>query len=361
MTKPTIMHQRLYHQQIEHPRLPDVAAVASWLGAVQGQDYPGAKWSLGLRLPGSTDAQIEQAIADKIIVRTWVMRGTLHLMAAADVRWLVDLVGPRLIAGGARRYRELELDEATLTRSADILVNALAGDKQLDRRALLAILEQQGISTAGQRGIHMLSHASLQGLILQGVTYNNNPTFTRMDEALPDTLTLPRDEALAELARRYFTSRGPATFQDFVHWSGLLTRDARAGLAVAKDHLVEDKIDGESYWLSPNTPPTPKPSPTAYALPGFDEYILGYKNRDAMLDPQHAEKICPGRNGVFYPTMVIDGRVVGTWKRAFKKRSIIVTPAPFDALAADEREAFVQAVQRYGEFHQLPIELTPEE
>jgi hypothetical protein len=290
------------------------------------------------------------------------MRGTLHLLAAADLRWLLDLLGPRLIAGSQRRYIELELDEATLTRSNDMLVNALAGGKQMDRKTLFTILEQQGISTGGQRGIHMLRHASLCGLIFQSVeASHNNATYLRMDEALPHVQTLPRDEALAELAQRYFTSRGPATFQDFVTWSGLLVADARAGFAVARDQLVEDKFAAESYWLSPSTSLAPLPSPTAYALPGFDEYILGYKDRDAVLDPQHAEKICPGRNGVFYPTIVMDGRVVGTWKRTFKKGAVVITPSPFAGLSTDEFEAFAQAAQRFGDYHQVPVVMSPEE
>ncbi|MAS37485.1 MAG: hypothetical protein CL610_26030 [Anaerolineaceae bacterium] len=356
MTMYSVGQQRLYHQQIARPRLDTPQAVVGWLGVLQGQDYPGAKWSIGLRLPGSTDAGIEQAIADRQIVRTWVMRGTLHLVAAQDVRWMMDLIGPRILAQMARRYRQLDIDEASVTRSHDVLLKALAGGQQLTRRALFPILEDNGISTAGQRGIHLLQQASLAGLLVQTTVKNNNPLFMRVDDMLPDAKTIPRDAALAELARRYFTSRGPATLKDFAWWTGMLMTDVRAGLEAVKDTLVEAVIDGTSYWLSPDSVPA-SASPTAYAPPGFDEYLLGYKDRDAVLDPQHVFKVVPGKNGIFFPTMVVDGRVVGVWKRTFKKGKVIVTTAPFDPLGEPEMAAFATAVQRYGDFMGMPVVL----
>jgi hypothetical protein len=349
--------QRLFNQQIEHPRLQHPVEILSWLGAIQGQDYSGAKWSLGLRSAGATDVEIEQAVADAVIVRTWLMRGTLHLVAGADVRWMTELVAPRMIANNARRYRQLELDEATLVRSEDILVKALESGKRLARKALFDIMEQNGISAKGQRGVFMLQRASLDGLIIQGVMESNNATFLRLDEAAPEAKTIPRDEALAELARRYFTSRGPATLQDFAWWSGLAMADARAGLEAAKTALIEETIDGERYWLAATTGLKAKSSPTAYAPPGFDEYLLGYKNRNAVLDPQFAQNVCPGGNGIFYPTIVIDGRMVGVWKRTFKKGKIIVNIAPFTSLSPAEETAFATAIARYGEFMQMPVEI----
>ncbi len=358
MTARSIAQQRLYQQQIEHPRLDDPVAVAAWFGAIQAQDYAGAKWSLGLRVPGSTDAQIEKLIAGHALIRTWAMRGTLHLLAAADLRWLIDLIGPRIINKNQRRYRQLELDEATLERSNSAIIAALADGKQLDRAALLTALEDQGIFTQGQRGYYMLNHASISGLIVQGVEARyNQAMFMRVDEALPASQKLSHEAALAELARRYFVSRGPATLQDFITWSGLLVADAKAGLASVKNQLVADTFDNDEYWFTPDPIPAPALSPTAYTLPGFDEYILGYKNRDAVLDPEHAQKICPGKNGVFYPTIVLDGQVVGTWKRSFKQGSIIIELAPFAPLSTGALAAITQAVRRFGDYHQLPVVL----
>lgn len=349
--------QRLHSQQIEHTRFKTPSQVVTWLGAVQAQDYAGAKWSVGLRLPGSTEADIEQAISHKTIIRTWAVRGTLHFVAAADVRWMLALVAPRIIAGSARRYKELELDARTLARSNATLAKAVQGDKQLTRTALFAILEQQGISTQGQRGVFMLQRASLDGLICQGVMRSNDPTFRSLDDSLPKTKTLERDEALAELAKRYFSSRGPATLQDFVWWSGLLMTDARAGLEAVKAQFVQETLDGKTYWRSRAKPTTKKTALTAYLLPGFDEYLLGYKNRTASLDEPRYRRLTP-TNGMLPPTIVVDGRVVGTWKRTFGKGAVVIAANPFSTFTAADRRAIAVVAQHYSEFLGMPYRLT---
>jgi hypothetical protein len=345
--------QRLAPQRISHPPFTKPDEVVSWLCGLQGQDYEGAKWSIGLRLPGSTQASIEQAITEKSVRRGWFMRGTLHLVAAADVHWLLALLAPRLIAGSARRYRELELDAPTMVRSNDILAKALRDGTQQRRTELLALLEENGISTEGQRAAYLLQRASLDGLICQGNAERNNPLYMALDEAPAHVKTLAREEALAELAKRYFVSRGPATFQDFVAWSDLITSEARAGLEAVKPQLIETTLNGQTYWMA--DAPLTKPDHAAYLLPGFDEYVLGYRDRSAVLEQQYANKIVPGGNGIFYPTIVINGRVVGTWKRTIKKQQMIITPAPFTALTESDQNAFEDAARRYGEYMELPV------
>ncbi len=353
MDATTIARHRLHNHHITRPWLQTPPEVVGWLGAIQGQDYAGAKWSIGLRLPGSTDADIERALAGHAIVRTWLLRGTLHLAAAEDVRWMLALVAPRLIAGNARRYRELELDEPTLARSNDILAAALRDGALRERGELLAILEQHGISTAGQRATYMLQRASLDGLICQGAARRNKPTFYAIDHLPGRPRALARDEALAELARRYFTSRGPATLQDFIWWSGLTASDARAGLESIRAELVEQTVNGTQTWRPATEPPNGELPPVL--LPGFDEYLLGYQDRSAVLDSHYAQRVVPGGNGMFSPTIVIGGRVVGTWQRAVKKRAAIITLSPFAPLSEDELEAIAQAAQRYGAFMELPV------
>ena len=355
---PTIADQRLHHQQLTQTQFTQPHEVAAWLGALQGQDYGGAKWSLGLRLPGSTDADIERAIADKTIVRTWLLRGTLHLVAAADIRWLLELVAPRIIARCARRYRELELDAPTLARSNTLLLNALHGGKLGTRTELLAMLDHNGISTQGQRGVYMLQRASLDGLICQGVTHRNTATYMALDEALPPAKLLVRDEAVAELARRYFTSHGPATLHDFVWWSGLTMGDARAGIAANAAQLIQVTVAAQTYWKHEHLSHRREASPTVYLLPGFDEYLLGYADRSAVLAAEYATRIVPGGNGVFTPTIISDGRVVGTWKRTFRKGAMIIDPHPFTSLTTDEHHAFTVAAERYGAFLSMPVVLS---
>ncbi len=351
-----IAMQRLDSQQIAQTKFKTPREIVTWLGALQAQDYAGAKWSVGLRLPGSAESEIEQALADEIIVRTWVVRGTLHFVAAPDARWMLALVAPRLSAGSARRYKELELDARTLARSNAILAQALQGGKQLARTALLAILEQHGISTQGQRGVYMLQRASLDGLICQGVMQGRDSTFLSLD-SFPKSKTFERDEALAQLAQRYFTSRSPATLQDFVWWSGLSTAEAQAGLAAVQSKFVQETLDGKTYWRASSKPTAKSKSPTAYLLPGFDEYLLGYKDRTASLDEPRYKRLTPP-NGMLPPTIVIDGHVRGTWKRTFEKSAVVIAASPFTKFAAAERRALETAARRYGEFLGMSCRIT---
>jgi len=348
---------RLANQGIANPTFDEPGDVVTWLGALQAQDYLGTLWAIGLRMTNANERRIEQAIADRTIVRTWPMRGTLHFVAPQDVRWLLELLAPRTITKSAGRYRQLELDEATFTRSKEVFANALQGGKQLTRDEMVQLLEQANIATASQRGYHILGRSALDGLICFGAPSGKQQTFTLLDEWVTPTNRLARDEALAELARRYFTSHGPAMLSDFVWWSGLTITDARAGVDLAKSHLDQAMIEGQRYWFSAAMPSKKDHSDPLYLLPGFDEYMLGYMDRRASLDALHTKKIQPGGNGVFSPTIVIDGKVTGTWKRTFKKGMVVIELAPFRPLTPAEINAFSSAAHRYGEFLGMPVVL----
>jgi hypothetical protein len=331
--------------------------VVRWLGAVQAQDYLGALWAVGLRMRSATEASVEQALADRRIVRTWPARGTLHFVAAADVRWMLDLLAPRVIMRSAGRYRQLGLDEATFARSKEVLTGALAGGKQLPREALFRVLDVAGISPAGQRGIHILSRLAQEGVLCFGTRQGKQQTFTLLEEWITPAEPTPRDEALAELTRRYFTSRGPATVQDFVWWSGLTTVEARTGLELARPHLVQEKIGGRTYWLpSASSVPGAAP-PTACLLPAFDEYLVGYRDRDAVLAPEFVRRTNAG-GGMLSPTILIDGQVAGTWKRTLKKGTVVVAPSWFAGPTADQVDAVENAAAAYSAFLGLTLEMT---
>lgn len=239
-----------------------------------------------------------------------------------------------------------------------MIVEALAGGKRLDRPALVAALEQAGIATAGQRTPYLLQRAALELLIGQGVMRGNHPTYFLLDELLPQAKALSRDEALAELTLRYFTSRGPATLKDFIWWSGLASAEASAGLAAVKEQLVQASLDGQSYWLPPRSPEGLRPSVgRLHLLPGFDEYLLSYQDRSAVMEVQRLRGLTPA-NGMLPPTIIWDGRVVGTWKRTFnKKGAVLITAKPYAKLGAGERQELIATAQRYGEFLGLSAEL----
>ena len=344
-----IAQRRLFNQHLSRATFERPGDVVHWFGAVQAQDYLGALWAVGLRMANAIEATIEQAIADRAIVRTWPMRGTLHFVAAADARWIPALLTPRIIAMSAARRRQLELDDAVLASSRELFIGALQGGKQLTRDAMYQVLEAAGISPAGGRGLHILGHLAQEGLICFGLRAGKQHTFALLDEWVPAARHLERDQALAELARRYFTSHGPATIQDFMWWSGLTMADAKAGLEMAKSHLAREVIGGRAYWLPASMLDAIGLAPAGYLLPAYDEYTVAYTDRGAILDPAHA-RLEHSRDGILNPTIVVDGQVVGTWKRTLKNDTVTITPRPFAPFTEHQASAIAAAARRYGEF-----------
>ncbi|MGH9769493.1 MAG: winged helix DNA-binding domain-containing protein [Blastocatellia bacterium] len=350
MTSSDIARLRLHNQHIAGAKFEKPGDVVAWLGAVQAQDYLGALWAVGLRMRKAVEADIERALADRTIIRTWPMRGTLHFVAAADARWMLELMTPRIVANIAQCFlRRFDLDESAFARGKELFERALRGGKRLTRTAMYKVLDEGGVSTAGQRGRHILWRLAQNGAICFGAREGKQQTFALLDEWAPMAKRMARDEALAEIARRYFTSHGPATLQDFVWWSGLTTADAKAGLEMAKRRLTQEVINGQTCWLASSMGPTKEVSPTCYLLPAFDEYTVAYKDRGAVLNPAYTKQANSG-NGTLYPTIVVDGQVVGTWKRTLKKDAIVITPSPFAKLKRAETRALAEAASRYRKF-----------
>jgi hypothetical protein len=322
------------------------------MGAVQAQDYLGSLWAIGARMEAAREDAVERAVADRTIVRTWPMRGTLHFVAAADVRWMLALLTPRVIAGQRTRHRQLELDQTAFDRGRDLLTRALEGGRQLTREAAYQALDAGGVSTAGQRGIHILQRLALDRLLCFAARQGKQPTFALLEEWVPAARHLERDEALAELAARYFTSHGPATVQDFTWWSGLTVADARKGIELAGPRLEREVVEGATYWSAADAPAASPQPASAYLLPQYDEYTVAYRDRSAVLDPAQTGVI--SSNGIFYPILVLNGQVVGTWKRVVKKGEVSITLSPFSPLKKKEKHAFAAAAERYGEFLGMP-------
>ena len=325
--------------------------------ALQGQDFPGAKWSVGLRQPGATEADVEAALDSGELVRSWPLRGTLHLVAGEDLGWLLALTAPRMVASAAARRAYLGIEDVEVERARDIAGNALAGRRVLSRAALLATFDEAGVSTAGQRGYHLLWYLALTGTLVLGPTDGRQQTFALLDEWVLRPRRLERDEALGELALRYFGSHGPATPADLARWSGLTMSDVRRGLTVAGDRLTTIDVDGVMYHLASETLDTATSRARVHLLPGFDEYLLGYGDRSAALAREDSEAIVPGGNGMFKPTIVVDGEVVGTWKRTVRAGEIVIDAMPFHGLPAGAGPGLERAARSYGAFMGRPIRI----
>lgn len=356
MTPQQLTAIRLHRQGIASPLAATVADTVARLGAVQAQDYHAALWAVGLRTSDANEADVEAAIAGGQIIRTWPMRGTLHLVAAADVRWMLTLLASRVIAlDAARQQREYGLDERLAGRCAEVVARALEGGRRLTRSAVYEVLESAGIATGQQRGLQIIGLLAQQAVLCQGPREGRQPTFALLHEWAPQARELPRDQALAELAQRYFRSRGPATLQDFAGWSGLTVADAKRGLQAVAAQLQKADLDGRDYWFA--TDHEPQPPAAVHLLPAFDEYLIAYKDRSAMLDPALARRVI-GINGLYSPVVVIDGRVAATWKRTISKETLALQLQPLRVLNKIELRAIVSCVRRYGQFLGRAAQLT---
>jgi hypothetical protein len=350
-----IPNLRLHNQHLSNSTLNEPDDVVAWLGAVQSQDYAGAKWALGLRSQGITDSDIDKAFNTGAILRTHVMRPTWHFVTLADIRWMLSLTAPRVHAANSHYYRKLELDDALFVRSNAVLAKALEGGNQLTRQELRGVLEQEGITSAGENGLlrlgYMIMRAELDAVICSGARRGKQFTYALLDERAPQAKTLERDEALATLTQRYFTSHGPAMIKDFVWWSGLTTADARVGLEMAKSQLIEETIEGKTYWFSSSRPLPNEKDTTAFFLPNFDEYTIAYADYSAIFDPAYGNRF----DTLFPHSIVIAGQVVGAWRRVVKKDGVVITTKLFTTLADEQKHSLALAARRYSEFLDLPV------
>src|SRR6266545_1542507 len=245
-----ITSYRLHNQRLSQTNLTNPAEVVNWLGAVQSQDFTGAKWAIGLRTSGLTEADVDRAFAEGSILRTHVMRPTWHFVTPADIRWMLALTAPRVRALLAYNDRQLEIDKVTLKKSDDVLAKTLGGGKQLTRLELGTALQKSKINTDDLRLTHLVMHAELSGVICSGARQGKQFTYALLEERVPPAKVLEHDEAVVELARRYFTSHGPAILKDFIWWSGLSSIDAKRGLEAIKPELEHEVINDETYWFA---------------------------------------------------------------------------------------------------------------
>ena len=341
--------QRLRQQRIGHNPFGNVAETVRWFGAVQAQDYLGALWAVGLRTRGATESSVERAIADRTIVRTWPLRGTLHFVAAEDAHWMRDLCAPRTLARNAQRLkREQNIDGRVVERSRKVLTDALRGGICLSRPEVYRRLDGARIATTGGRGLHLLWWHAHEGLICLGPRAGKQQTFVLMEEWLPAMPPRSREDSLAELARRYFASHGPATIRDFAWWSGLAATDAASALEAIAKELVAETIDDQTYWCTP-TVPAKRAARGCHLLPAYDEYTVAYQDRSAVMTREIAARADSG-HGIFHPPIVIGGQIAGTWSRVLQKDSVAITCRLFAAADRRQKQALATAGQRYAKF-----------
>jgi hypothetical protein len=346
---------RLANQRIITTDLTTPKAVVAHMGALQAQDYAMSKWAVGLRLPPATDGLIEAALDAGELVRTHVLRPTWHLVAAEDVRWMLKLTAPHIHATMKAMNVGLKLDADVFQKSNKIIEKTLANNNHLTREELMAVLAKSGIIADKSRAAHLMFNAELAAIVCNGVIKGKQHTYALMDEKVPKGLTFTREEALWALAQRYFNSHAPATLQDFQWWSGLPMGDARKGIEALKSDFVSEKINNQTYYFKPQNQAA-QPTASIHFLPAFDEFLVSYKDRSASIEP-HLKDLAMTSNGIFKPVIVVNGQVIGVWKREIKKNALLIDCQYFNPKITLPKDIAAAQLKPFGDFHGLEIEV----
>jgi len=343
---------RLVNQQIVETSFISPVDMVEWFCAVQGQEYAQAKWGLGLRLSHLKDADMEKEINEGRILRTHLLRPTWHFVSAENIRWLLTLTAPRVHLANSYMYRKMELNEKIFNRCTDIITKILQGNNHLTRDEINQELARNKIVAHGHRLSYIMMYAELEKMICSGIRHGNQFTYALFDERVKPAFPITEDEALCRLTAQYFKSRGPATIQDYATWSGLALKDCKRGLEATKNKLQKITTGNAEYYVSDDAVFTDKPMENIYLLPIYDEYMMGYKDRSAIMIYE--------KSSFKYNCMIIhDGQIIGTWKRTVKSKQIELEYDFFSTLTDVQQEKFKDAINHFAQFSELPIEYKP--
>ena len=344
---------RLESHQLCETTLNTAQDMVSWFGAVQGQEYAQTKWGLGLRLPHLTDNEIENELSEGKILRTHLLRPTWHFVSSDDIQWLLMLTAPRVNAANTHMYRKLELDNTVFNRCNNILTKLLKGNKQFTRAEINDEFKKNKIIAHGHRLSYIMMHSELDGIICSGARQGNQFTYSFLADRIKTGNRFNKDEALAELTKRYFKSRGPATIKDFSTWSGLTLTECKNGLKAVESNFEREIINENEYYFSKEISSNKKMPQDIYLLPIYDEFIMGYKDRSTILEYKNSLKNSPLFH---YDCMIIfEGQIIGTWKRTLAKKTIDMEYVFFRPLNKSQENAFNIAIHRYEEYLNMTL------
>lgn len=349
----TVADRRLRTQRLTGPPLAAPGQVVDLLCAMQSQEHAAALWSIGQRCADQTEASVQQAFDDGAFLRTHVLRPTWHFVAPVDIRWLLELTAPRVHQLNAYMYRQEGLDEKTLRTGADAIVGALADGRHRTRAELAGVLSDAGIADVARfRLVYLLMFAELEGLICSGAMQGRQHTYALLSERAPAAVSMDREQALAELARRYFSAHGPATAQDLAWWSSLPVADVQRGLTLAADDLASERQADRTYWFAPRQPSVSSPDGSvAYLMQGFDEYLMYGPSRDQIDLAQVRGTDRP----VFNNVLVVDGQLAGNWRRTTKRGEITIDVHLYAPLSPAQWTAVAAQAQQHARFMGKPV------
>lgn len=344
---------RLHNQGLLEDHFKKPEQVVQWFGAVQAQEYQASLWAIGLRLPATTTEEtIKQAITDRKILRTWPMRGTIHYVPAEDAAWMTQLMARRVNVRFQSYFKKIDLTPDILVKGKAILMQSLAGGKQLTRKEIYEAFVLGGVESK-QHGLHIIGHCAQEGLVCFGPYRDKQPTFVALDDWVLHPRKLEGDAALAEIVRKYFTSHGPATVYDCSWWSGLTTAEVKRGLDIITGELISEIQNGKEYWFAPYKK-EPSITQSALLLPCFDEYTVAYKDRSVVVSDTLLKQVGYGISN----NVIIDGRIMGTWRRIIAKNTIALEVQPLTELTTPHKKEILAAAEKFGKFMNRTIRVT---
>lgn len=343
---------RLHNQHILKSTLTSPEEAVKWFGAVQAQEYLFSLWALGLRVPGSTEETIKKAITERKIIRTWPMRGTIHYVPAEDTAWMTALMAKRVNLKFKNQLEKMGLPHSTVLAAKPLLIKALEQGDHLTRAELYEKLEQGGIKNAKKFGLFIVAYWAQEGLLCFGIHRGKQPTFTLLEQWVPNQQKLTVEESLAEITRRYFQSHGPATLHDFAWWSGLTITEVKQGIKLVGNFLASHEYRGKQYFTATSLNISqPVSAAGSFLLPCFDEYTVSYKDRSVAVDQ---ENLVNYGYGVNWNNIIIDGRITGAWKRTVKSKEVIIELRPVRELTKKETAQLFAKAAEFGRFIGLP-------
>jgi hypothetical protein len=324
---------------------------------MQAQEFAFAKWSVAQRADRVSDASMDRAFAEGAILRTHVLRPTWHFVAPSDIRWLLDLTAPRVHQLNAHYYGRFGLDAPLFAKTNALLARTVEGGAHRTRKELAAELDRAGITASGPRLAYIIMRAELDAILCSGPPRGKQHTYAALEERAPNTKTLGREEALAELVRRYFVARGPATLKDFQWWSSLTAADAKMGLDAVKSQLENDVVDGRTYWFDTASPPQKRRAKRVDLVQGYDETVMSYgESRDALYGGQSSAPVPHVENALMH-AVLLDGQLTGLWKPVRSKGAVVVEASLFGPREPADERALEAAVERFGRFLEVPADL----
>jgi len=344
---------RIVNQQLSGGVFSDPSELLLYMGALQAQDFPMSKWAAGIRLLSATEASVEEAVDNGSIIRTHVLRPTWHLVAAENVWWMLELTAPHIKNSMASRNRQLGLTEEVTRKCYSLIGKLLTDNDSVERNEITLALEKIGIYNDDNRVAHILLLAELDGLMGSGKLHNGKHTYRLLEKIIPRSSSLPRDIAVAKLAVIYFSSRGPATAEDFAWWSGLPAKDVRRAISLIEKDFLHEKIDSLIYWFKDTGQNTP-PGSELLLLPAFDEMVISYKDRSALIQKQKMTEVI-SKNGMFWPVILYRGFIAGLWKRTIKNNTVLIEGNFFRKPAKGMIKLFMQQAKTFGDFLQKTV------